>query len=66
MCEYFLLVYVRRRSVPESTDRGITICHVCSNKDLFSTYVTAKENVLMAYRSTAAVLETETVVLILT
>jgi len=29
---------------------------VCSNKDLFSTYITPKENVSIADRSTAAVL----------
>ena len=46
-------------------DTGTT-CHVCSNKDLFSTYVAAKENVPMADRSNAAVLGTGTVVLTLT
>ena len=41
-------------------------CYVCFNKDLFSTYVAAKENIAMANRSTVAVLGTETVVLTFT
>ena len=45
-------------------DTGAT-CHVCSNKNLFSTYVAAKENVSMANHSTVA-LRTATAVLILT
>jgi len=36
-------------------DTGAT-CHVCSNKDFFSTYVAVKENMSMAYRFIAVVL----------
>jgi len=46
-------------------DIGATF-YVCSNKDLFSTYVSAKENVSMADYSTIAVLGTGTMVLTLT
>jgi len=65
-----LLLYSSRVTSPSNSfdwclDTGAT-CHVCSDKDLFSTYVTAKENVSMADRSTVAVLGTGTVVLILT
>jgi len=42
------------------------ICHVCSNKNLFSTYVDAKENVSIADRSTAVALGIEIVMLTLT
>jgi len=38
-------------------------CHICSNKNLFSTYIAIKENMSMIDRSTAVVLETITVVL---
>ena len=41
-------------------------CHVCSKKDLFFTYIVAKENVSMGDRSTVDVLGTEIVVLTLT
>jgi len=46
-------------------DTGAT-CHVCSNKDLLSTYIAAKENVSMVNCSTADVLGTGIVVLVLT
>ncbi|XP_020264309.1 uncharacterized protein LOC109840177 [Asparagus officinalis] len=45
-------------------DTGAT-CHVCSNRDLFSSYVAAKENVSMVGRSVVLVLGTGTVVLTL-
>ena len=45
-------------------DTGAT-CHVCSNKDLFFTYVVTKKNMSMAIRSTVAVLGTRTMVLTL-
>ena len=41
-------------------------CLVCSNKDLFFTYIAAKKNVLMDDRSTVVVLGTRIVVLTLT
>jgi len=41
-------------------------CHVCTNKDLFFTYVAPDENVSMADRSTVVVLVIGIVVLTLT
>jgi len=46
-------------------DTGVTY-HICSNKDLFSTYVVTKENMSMVDRFTITMLGTGTVVLILT
>ena len=46
-------------------DTGAT-CYVCSNKDLFSTYIATRENMLMADCFTTVVLRTGTMVLTLT